>query len=290
MKKIIGVSISLIMLLAGCSNGVTKENHSNKTSVNYGTASENDKNSNQRTQSGIGIQIDNTKSPFEKGYYDYEGTIGNNSIQMSIYPLETGIVGSYFYDSKRIEIKLKGEAGAKDIVLNEYNEEGKKTGTFKGTMNAVDEVDKVDKIEGTWISANSKNSYPFKLTVKSILSGTDYGKRYAAAVGKESDKDVENYVSKIQSYIKNNDKEQLAEQVSYPIKAKINAKVTEIKNKYDFIKHYEQIFYSDYKKKLSNAYTKYLFANYQGIMFGENLDNIWINEIGSKLMITTINN
>jgi len=38
---------------------------------------------------------DTTKSQFEKGYYDYQGTINNNiPILMSIYPLENDIVGT----------------------------------------------------------------------------------------------------------------------------------------------------------------------------------------------------
>ena len=46
---------------------------------------------------------------------------------------------------------------------------------------------------------------------------------------------------------------------------------------------------------ISEASTKYLFANWKGIMFGANLNNIWINEVTSagdnpKLMITAINN
>lgn len=308
MKKIIIIMITLTAILTGCSS----ENKSvDKTvqktvndSVTENTSSSNNQQSqsqpeitsqgtnatNSNTEASLLDNIDTTKSPFEKGYHDYEGIIGNNtSIHMSVYPLEKDMVGSYFYDSQRKEIKLKGKAGAKEIILYEYDEAGKNTGIFKGTMNTV------DKIEGTWISADNKRSYPFTLSLKSIITGVEYGRRYAVAVGTESDQDVENFVSKIQSYVVNDNKKQLAEQVTYPITVKINNKLTEIQNEYDFIKNYDKIFHADYKQVISNASTKYMFVNWKGIMFGTSLNNIWINEgtpasDNSKLMITAINN
>lgn len=46
---------------------------------------------------------------------------------------------------------------------------------------------------------------------------------------------------------------------------------------------------------MSTAYTKYLFVNSKGIMFGGNVQNMWINDVtvndGSpKLSITSIIN
>lgn len=153
----------------------------------------------------------------------------------------------------------------------------------------------VDKIEGTWISGDNKRSYPFTLSLKSILPGVEYGKRYSTAVGIASDEAVEDFAGKIQSYVINNNKKQLAEQVIYPISVKINDKIIKIENEEDFIKNYDMIFHSDYKKVITEASTKYLFANYSGIMFGTGSYNIWINELtptggNSKLTITAINN
>ena len=241
-------------------------------------------------ESNLLNNIDTSKSPFKNGYHDYKGVIGSNmSIKMSVYQLGKDIVGSYFYDSQRTEIKLKGKAGEKEIVLFEYDENGKNTGIFKGTMNTV------DKIVGTWISADNKKSYPFTLTLESIITGAQYGKRYALPVGTESDQDVENFVSEIQNYVVNDNRKQLAEKVAYPIKVKINNKVTQIENEDDFIENYDEIFNENFKKVISNAYTKYMFVNYKGIMFGPNSNNIWISGVmttgeNSKLMIIGINN
>lgn len=300
MKIIIGITITLSIILTGCSSAKSGVVNESKPAVNDTTINNAPLNNNQQSESEKTIDnvrntntniiknIDTAKSLFEKGYYDYQGTINNIPIQMSIYPLDKDIVGTYFYEKQRKEIKLRGKAGGKDIILYEYDKTGKNTGVFQGKMNTV------DKIIGTWISADGKRSLPFSLSLKSNIPGANYGKRYAVAVNK-SDQDVENFASKIQSYIINDNKEQLAKEVQYPINVKINGKVTKIQNSTDFIKNYDQIFNLSYKNAISNAFTKYLFVNWQGIMFGEGLYNIWINEetppgSTSKLMITAINN
>ena len=285
MRKIIVMIIAVTVLLTGC--------FSEKKSV-HDTVNENaSSSSKQQAQSqpeSTSQDANANKSLFEKGYYDYQGTISNHMpIKMSVYLLGKDIVGGYFYDSEMKEIQLQGKAGIKDIVLYEYDEAGKNTGVFKGTMNTV------DKIEGTWISPDNKINYPFTLLLKSILPGAEYGKRYAVAGGTESEQTVENFVSNIQSYIVNDNKKQLAEQVKYPIVVKINDKATKIQNEDDFINYYDQIFHNDYKQVIRHASAKYLFANFKGIMFGTGLYNIWIATVtpigdSSKLMITAINN
>lgn len=307
MKKTIGIIIiiTVIIILTGCSSAKKGVDNTGKPNANV-TKNENDslsskqqsqsqsedtspkiKDTNSNTNSNLLESIDTTKSQFKKGYYDYNGTINNNiPIRMSIYQLGKDMVGTYYYEKQRIEIKLKGKTGDKNIILYEYDETGKNTGIFQGTMSTV------DKIEGTWISADNKISYPFVLSLDSII-GAEYGKRYAMIVDNKSDQDVENFVSKIQSYIVNDNKEQLAEQIRYPINVKINGKASKIQNKDELIKNYDQIFHVDYKQGISKAPTKYLFVNYQGIMFAGG--NIWINDViltgsNSKLMITAINN
>ena len=299
MKKTVSLIIALMVTLTGCSSAKKDVNNIAKPTVND-TAINNNQPSKESTKnepvtnsdiiSKTLQNIDTTKSLFESGYYDYQGTINNNlPIHVSIYPLKENIVGTYFYDKQRSEIKLVGKAGEKNIILYEYDATGKNTGVFQGIMSTV------DKIEGTWRSADSKNSYPFTLSLKSIIPGAEYGKRYQAALNIKNDKDVENFVSKIQKLVVNGDKEGLSQQIKYPINVNINGKVTKIQNKDEFIKNYAQIFNPNYKKAISDAYTNYMFVNWKGIMFGEGLYNIWINEVtpngsDSKLMITAINN
>ncbi|HEY8892583.1 MAG TPA: lipoprotein [Clostridium sp.] len=293
MKKIILI-IMLTTILTGCSsekqavrNAQLNNNQEQTKSV---ITEQSAKDTNSKAFSSLLKNMDISKSLFKKGYYDYNGTINNNiKIQMSIYKQDREIVGTYFYEKQGKEIKLKGKSDEKDIILYEYDAAGKNTGIFMGTMKTV------DKIEGKWVSADNKTSYPFTLTLKSNIVADVYGKRYAVALNTKSDKDVEDFARKIQSYVVNGDKQQLAEQIKYPINAKINGKVVNIQSKEYFIKNYDQIFYPNYKIAISNSFTKNLFVNYQGIMFGQDEFNIWINEVTPtggipKLLITAINN
>lgn len=205
---------------------------------------------------------------------------------MSIYPSGQDIVGSYFYEKEKKEINLKGKAGNNEIVLYEYDFQGKNTGIFRGTMNTL------DRIQGTWASPDGKKTYPFALDLASNLPEVEYGKRYGVP---EGDQAVEDFVTQIQSYVINNNKEELAEQIAYPINIKVNGKVAGIQTKDDFISKYDQIINANFKQVISNTVTKYLFANYQGIMFGNGKYNLWISEVvttgvPSKLMIISINN
>lgn len=304
MKKIIGICLTLIIILTGCSNAKKGVDNTAKQAVNDTSIENTPLSKNQQSQSENAhhniedinsnknsIVLENvatTESQFEKGYYDYKGTINNNiAIQMSIYTLEKEIVGTYFYEKQKKEIKLQGKAGEKSIILYEYDETGKNTGVFRGRMNTV------GKIEGTWISTDGKSRYPFTLSHDSTIFGAEYGKRYGLPIKNASDQEVEDFFVKIQDYVVNNNKKQLADQIRYPITVKIKGKATKIHNKDEFISKYDEIIYPDYKKVIVNAFTKYLFANYQGVML--NNGEIWINEVttagnDSKLLITAINN
>ncbi|MCB2360971.1 hypothetical protein [Clostridium estertheticum] len=308
MRKIILI-IMLTTLMIGCSSEKQAVNNTKSssnqeqtqtattvitgktaTTASTVTKAQSDKDTNSKSFSSLLKNMDITKSLFKKGYYDYEGTINNNiKIQMSIYKQNKEIVGTYFYEKQKKEIKLKGKSDEKDIILYEYDATGKNTGIFTGIMKTV------DKIEGKWVSADNKTSYPFSLTLKSNIAADVYGKRYAIALNTKKDKDVEEFADKIQSYVVNGDKQLLAEQIKYPINVKINGKIEKIQNKDYFIKNYDLIFYPKYKASISNSFTKNLFVNYQGIMFGQDIFNIWINEVTPtggipKLMITAINN
>lgn len=315
MKKVMAVILTLAVVFSGCSSKNNIKSLSDpktasstlteaappKSDNSIEENSSNNENTTAETSSTSKVQPSKNettknssstvegKSPFEKGYYDYHGTIGNKmSIQVSLYPLGGEIVGSYYYESQRKEMKLKGKAGGGDLLLYEYDASGKNTGIFKGTVKSV------DKIEGTWISPDNKFSYPFSLTLSSIIPGAEYGKRYEVAVGSISDQEVENYAGKIQSYIINNNKEQLSNEINYPIKVKINDKLTTIQDKESFIRNYDLIFHPKYKQDMINASNKYMFAKASGIMFGTGSYNLWINAViknnSSKLMVIAINN
>lgn|GEM_PF-1687734 len=312
MKRLLTIIMTLLIIVIGCSKAKNDSQDINTQSINEKVTEEITDESEVKEDGKEEIALDNGKTQdskniatdsgvdksnseennkiLDKGYHDYEGNINNNlKIIMSLYPSENEIVGSYFYGKERKEIQLKGKLDGNNIILSEYNENGKNTGTFQGKMDAN------EKVEGTWTSADGKRKYPFTLTLVSIINGAQYGKRYAVALSdNRTDQDVEKFINDIQSYVKNDNKEQLAELIAYPVKVKVDNEYINIENKDDFIKNYSKIFDPKYKEVISTAYAKYLFVNYQGIMFGGNTQNMWINDVttdgGSpRLLITALN-
>lgn len=63
-------------------------------------------------------------------------------------------------------------------------------------------------------------------------------------------------------------------------------------NEADFLKNYDKIFTSEYKKSIKETVSKYLFVNTQGVMIGDGL--MWFNgatpEETKIMKITAINN
>ncbi len=206
---------------------------------------------------------------------------------MSIYKVGNQILGSYIYESQNKEISLKGKSGDKNIILYEYDKNGNNIGIFEGSMTSV------DKITGQW--TDGKKTFPFTLVIKDNITGAEYGKRYSSVVTKVSDKDVGDFANRIKDYISNNDKENVANLVDYPVTLKVNGVTNTITSKDDFIKNYEAIFTDNYKETIKGSFTEYMFVNDQGIMLGDSTYNMWINEEKDKnnniqLMITAINN
>lgn len=75
---------------------------------------------------------------------------------------------------------------------------------------------------------------------------------------------IEEFANKIKLYVTENNKAGLADLVAYPIKVAINGSKVTINNKKEFEKKYDNIINTEFKEKVNNCYTKYLFSNYMG--------------------------
>lgn len=225
----------------------------------------------------------------DKGYYDFEGTIGEKTkIVMSLYVNEGTGKGTYCYDSVRTDIKIEGTVKDNQFSLKEYDNKGNVTATFKGTYKTVDAV------TGEWKSAKTGKKMPFKLQLNSMAPFAEYGHRYAV-MGAATDKEVDTYIQSLQGWLVKGDAKKVAEQIAFPIKVTIKGKAVQIKTQKDFVKRYKEIMNPEFKKEITTAYTKGLFTNYQGVMFGGNAKNIWITVVTDQkghasLRIIGINN
>lgn len=101
----------------------------------------------------------------ESRYY-YIGTIGDNlPVQMELVIDSGDVSGSYMYDRVGIPISLTGDMDKESSTLSliEQDNEGLKTGTFKGAVKSEGKSFGM-YIEGEWSKANGLSALPFKLT------------------------------------------------------------------------------------------------------------------------------
>jgi len=90
----------------------------------------------------------------------YTGTLGDAlAIQMDIQVKSNSVSGKYYYESRGIPLSLSGKIDLDgNIMLDEYDDKQRKTGTFSGNLVALQR-----NFEGTWASPDGKKNLPFKL-------------------------------------------------------------------------------------------------------------------------------
>lgn len=99
----------------------------------------------------------NTSAHQLKGEKEFVGAINNTlKIRMKLAENNKRIEGTYLYEKIGKNLKLNGAMrDENEFYLNEFDEQGKKTGIFEGSF--ISE----DWIEGTWAPGQDKKSQPF---------------------------------------------------------------------------------------------------------------------------------
>lgn len=212
----------------------------------------------------------------------FEGKIGTQNIYMAIYREGDLLTAAYITQAEQEhEISLQGtiETGTASFVLN--SSEG---ATFMGTIEP--ETERGTMLEGTYMTTNNGEETKFQLMLSHTLGNT-YESRYPLTSAKTEE--IEAFASQVKFYVTENDKAGLANLISYPIEVSIKGSRVSIDNKEEFEQKYDDIINTEFKEKISNCYTKYLFSNYMGIMLGNG--EIWFENLNnSGLQIYAINN
>lgn len=281
MKRIVIVLVILLILASGCAT--TKiEKKINKYTNKVASPKIMVSNEKVKEKELLFNRVFETK-----GYYDYEGLVENVSVRLTIYYFgDKKLVGTCYYKNERKQVMLKGEHRADKIMLNEYNELGNIIGSFEGNITE-------ETFNGKHFDNQTKLKNAFKLQIVSIMNDTEYGERYAIAGIDE--KEGEQFADKLQKSIIKGDINQVGNMVNFPIEVSIDGRDRNIKNIGQFKKLYNKIFYPEFKNIMIYAYPKNMFANWRGIMFGEGLNNVWINKVSKnsgpwELKITQIIN
>lgn len=93
----------------------------------------------------------------------FRGTVGEGlSVRMSLRREGERLSGSYFYESVKTEITLRGRIdGQGAFTLEEFDPSGARTGVFKGRWGAADTG--AAELSGRWTRPDGSRSMPFRL-------------------------------------------------------------------------------------------------------------------------------
>jgi hypothetical protein len=217
---------------------------------------------------------------------DYEGTLGNKSIGMTL-DVEKPY---YFYNDFLKNIALQESKDEKgNMVLFELDSKGAKVAVFKCQFPVKDPdgrlKGKLDKevIIGTWSHLDGSGSLPFKLREVGGV-GNDGEKRYEVA-GVDNDAAFETGVQKWRKAVITNDRKTVVSMIQFPIEVKVFHKPrVELHNAAQLLKNYDGVFTPSYIKLIRAAVPHNMFVKSSGIMLGES-GEVWFDATGKVVAL-----
>lgn len=129
----------------------------------------------------------------------------------------------------------------------------------------------------------------FYLVPIHIFDGYDRNNLYAF-FGYNTQK-VEEFTDYVVKLIDENNSQELAQLIRYPLTVYKNNDTLVINNSQEFLNNYDEIITTDYREGIVQEFRRYLFANYMGIYFG-NQKSFWFypDSNGELFEIISISN
>lgn len=203
-------------------------------------------------------------------------------IYMAIFRNGNELTASYITSDNDTEMNLTGSVDINTASFKLSNED--ESISFQGLIEPG--TQKGDILTGVFINKNDKVEVNLYLVLSHSI-GSTVDKRYPLVEG--TTEEVETFAKEIKSYIKSDNKKELADLIQYPISVKIHNANKTIYTPEEFIQSYEDIITDHFKYKIDVSYTRYLFSNDMGVMMGNG--DIWFNSLeGKGLKIIAINN
>jgi hypothetical protein len=204
----------------------------------------------------------------------FHGAVGEQKIGMAIYRNGSELTASFFTANEGDpETKLLGTLNKNTSSFLLTSEDG--SITFEGSLSP--DTSKGDRLTGLFKNTKDQSETEFHLTLSHSVGSTLEG-RYPLVDADAAD--VENFARQIKLNIMEDKRQEFADLINYPINVTINNKKISIHSSEEFIQHYNDIITSDFKNKLSDSYTKYLFSNSMGVMLGNG--EIWFDLFKDK--------
>ena len=238
---------------------------------------------NQSHNDNMQTENQETIGLLDKYHNVFYGTIGNKYVCMDIFKNGSEITIDYIEKNSENEHIFTGAIDAYKMIA--------KSNMTKEIITAdLKDLYTKNIVKGD-IALISGETTPVNLQMYHASGGPTINERYGYGDWAFNTKEVETFVSGLKKAFITHDKQKVSQMIKYPINIYSNGNKTTINDEQEFIKNYDNIVNSGFLNVISDAYTKFMFSNYQGIMFGEDAYNCWINKNDNEgLKVWTINN
>jgi hypothetical protein len=229
---------------------------------------------------------------FSEGISDYTGTIGTDSIRMSLVSGAGSdqLIGTYFHTSDLKDIPLKGFFRQRQIVLNEYGSEGELRGTFRLTMPELDPQGRLsgmlegEVLTGEWTVNPGDKPVFVHLDLDDVVSGGKQLTDRYASTGAASAGELEANARLFYFAVLQGNQTAAAKFVHYPIRIFVLEKPKTIRGEAEFIRDYRRIFTAKYVQCIRAGTPHNMFVRNGEAMLGRG--EVWFDGTGH---VTTLN-
>lgn len=208
----------------------------------------------------------------------YMGTIGGIEVRMRITRTDNMLSAAYITRTDE-ENDFTGKIENNSVNFSLYaSDDDFLKGKIKKNGEGFISIEGQGQIDG--------KSVDFTLRPETFFSIGDNADNYYSELGYSS-KEAEQFARKIKDTV--NDKEAFTKIISYPISVDLDGRRIVIKNQEEMLGRYEKLMaQNDFEKQVKQIFTKYMFANYQGICIESGI--IWCNkDSAGDYKITAIN-
>lgn len=244
------------------------------------------------------LAVDNNPEFYEVLHYMNDTIYGYNIVYRGLEALKTD--GTFQYsngaaDNGYGKLKFQSNAYETDIlgyVKSIQNNDNITIGYFINNKSATEESynsfmkEEDEKKDVVWHEFSQKN-VETELSVHLTLQ--DEEMKPMEVYSGHSKEEIEDFAKKVVELIQNDESQDLAEIIQYPLNVNLDEQKIYIKDKDTFLEKYNLIFNDKFKLQIKDAYTKDIWGNSVGFIIGNG--DIWFanDSSDSKLKIIVIN-
>ncbi|CAK7074660.1 hypothetical protein [Tissierella sp.] len=244
------------------------------------------------------LAVDNNPEFYEVLHYMNDTIYGYNIVYRGLEALKTD--GTFQYsngaaDNGYGKLKFQSNAYETDIlgyVKSIQNNDNITMGYFINNKSATEESynsfmkEEDEKKDVVWHEFSQKN-VETELSVHLTLQ--DEEMKPMEVYSGHSKEEIEDFAKKVVELIQNDESQDLAEIIQYPLNVNLDEQKIYIKDKDTFLEKYNLIFNDKFKLQIKDAYTKDIWGNSVGFIIGNG--DIWFanDSSDSKLKIIVIN-